>query len=107
MRISHYCPSRKASARKAIGNLERRLTALQNERFCNKYPQPSLQELKQLVRPLQSLLPPKNSIEPALLKTTDDTLQGETLKKSKRTKARQPARSKNNVRRSHRPPTKE
>jgi hypothetical protein len=67
----------------------------------------TLQELKQLVRPLQSLLPPTNSIEPALLKTTDDTLQEETPTKANKTKARQPARSKNNLRRSKRSAKKE
>jgi hypothetical protein len=67
----------------------------------------TLQELKQLVRPLQSLLPPTNSIEPALLKTTDDILQGETPTKANKTKARQPARSKNKLRRSERSAKKE
>jgi|SRR5450755_1415096 hypothetical protein len=67
----------------------------------------TIQELKQLVRPLQSLVPPTNPIEPTLPMATDHTLKRETPTKVNKTKARQPARSKNNRRRSERSPKKE
>jgi len=66
----------------------------------------TIQELKQLVRPLQSLLPPTNPIDPTLPRTTDHTSRTETPTKAKRTKGGQPAHSENKLRKTERSPKK-
>jgi hypothetical protein len=66
----------------------------------------TLQELQQLVRPLQSLLPPTNPIDPTLPRTTDHTSRTETPTKAKRTKGGQPAHSENKLRKTERSPKK-
>jgi len=81
------------------------------DKLARIIPQPSqqpvtLQELKQLVRPLQSLLPPTNAIEPTLPTATDVIAKAEAPTKTNKTKARQPKRSKNKTPKTERSPKK-
>jgi hypothetical protein len=53
----------------------------------------TLQELKQLVRPLQSLLPRTTATEATLLAPTDAIAKAEKPRKANKTKARQPLKT--------------